>query len=119
MDGAEKKDVVDEQQRKARTRKRSKAGGGTCSILEREIVKEVRRRPAEVAKALVDAAANGQHPSFKTLLEVLQRWEDERATEAKGIERSLASGWEVEPEWRDGCCAICGRADGLRLELAA
>ena len=119
MDGAEKENVVDEKQQKVGNRKRSMTRGNALSILEREIVDEVRRRPAEVAKALVDAAVNGQHPSFKTLLEVLQRWEDERAAKAERTGRNLASGWDVEPDWRDGCCANCGRADGLRLELVA
>jgi hypothetical protein len=117
VDGEEQQAVVSEAPPVVETEAQSSKESNAAAELRKGIVKEVLRRLPELVRKLVDGQGQIQH--FKLLFDVLEDAGKDSAAELNRIERSLANEWGVEPDWQDGCCAHCGRTDGLRLDPAA
>lgn len=118
VDGAADKEIAVESQTQESKRQIVIRISDLASF-RRLVVSKLKAKQGEIADAIIKGALQGQVTLVKILLEILEGCEAIEKAEVEDIARSLANEWGVEPDWLDGCCAHCGRADGLRLESAA
>lgn len=105
-EGAEVKDVASGLPQTAET------GQQTCNVnlidmLRAAIWMETMQRCQEIARGMVDKAAEGQIQHFKVLVGMAEEHAMLQAAAAKPVGRSIASAWGAEPEWQGGTCATC------------